>query len=936
MVFELLGPEMKKIINKRFTKPTLSQEVGIPPILSGNNVLLMAPTGTGKTEAVLIPIFDLWSKQRPPPISILYITPLRALNRDLYDRILWWSRQLDFSVSIRHGDTTPHERKLQIEHPDDLLVVTCEQLQAMLIGKRIARLLENVKYVIIDEVHELVDSKRGVQLTVALERLRELCGQFQLIALSATVGSPKEVAEFIFGQRPYKIISAQEQKKISAYVDCPFPKREDKILAEKLFIGDSVAARLRSIYNLMKSHTAVLTFTNTREASEVLSSRLRILDETFPHEVHHSSLSKETRIKAEKEFKEQKLKSIICTSSLQLGIDIGAIDLVIQYLSPREVTQFVQRLGRAGHSISKISKGTIIAADGDDVFEASVIARKALSNELERPRIHVKCLDVLAHQIIGLALSNYQISPKAIYKIITRAAPYKDLSWEEFDKVLKFLETIRLIWYEKDKVTRRRRAFEYYFGSMSTIPDCRTYKVIDITTNTPVGSLDEGFVAEHSDTGSSFIVKGRPWRVVSVDGPKIFVEPLGDIASAVPAWEGELIPVPFNVAQEVGALRKSIASMLKKNKKQPEILQKIKNRYPVSNQAAAHMTLLIKRQLEHPIPDNKTIVLEHFGEYTIMHTCLGSLVNETFARFISALLSAEQGRTIASKTDPYRIIFSSVLPEDIKNIFKKYKPSDIEPILKISLVRSSLFKHRFIQVAKRFGAISKSADFSKINVEKIIRAYENTPLIDETLREIFTEKFDIKKSEEIFSLIRRGKIKFVQSDKLSPLGELGLRYELHDIAKPDRPEAEIFRVFKKRLLNTKLRLVCVNCGKYDIVLRIKDMPDELRCPKCASKLLAAVSPFATETKHIVQKRLKGSKLSEEELKKLQKIRMSADVIVAYGKRGATVLAGRGIGPQTALRIMAKCFAFKDKEDRLYKEILAAERAFIETKKYWAT
>jgi ATP-dependent Lhr-like helicase len=932
MAFKSLTAEMQEIVKKRFDKPTLSQEAGIPPILAGKNVLLMAPTGTGKTETVLIPIFNNWARERPKPISILYITPLKALNRDLYERMLWWAKNLDFSVSVRHGDTTQRERRLQLEHPDDLLVVTCEQLEAMLVGARMIELLKNVKYVVVDEVHELVDSKRGVQLSVALERLRELCGNFQLVALSATVGSPKEVANFIFGGRPHELIEAAGQKELSVLVESPFPSAEDKLLAEKLFIGDSVAARLRLIYELMKSHNAVLTFTNTREAAETLSSRLHMLDRDLLHEVHHSSLSKEMRVKTEQDFKEQKIKSIICTSSLQLGIDIGAIDLVIQYLSPREVTQFVQRLGRAGHSITKTSKGVIIAGDGDDIFESAVIARKALVGELEHPSIHNNSLDVLAHQIIGLAMSTYEVPPKTVYEIIRRAAPYRGLKFEQFESVLKFLESIGLVWADKDRIARRRRAFEYYFGTMSTIPDNKTYRIIDTTANTPVGSLDEAFVAEHSESGSSFIVRGRPWRVVSVEDGKVYVEPLGDLTSAVPAWEGELIPVPYSVAQEVGSLRRTIAELLRKGKKQPDIVAHVKKRYPVSGQAAGHMISLLKRQLDYPVPDDKSVVFEQFGEYTVVHACFGSLVNETLARFISAMLTAEQGRTIACKTDPYRIIFRDVLPSDIKNIIEKYRSADIEPALTAALSNSSLFKHRFIRVAKRFGAIVKGADFSKINVERVIKAYENGPITDETLREIFTEKLDVTEAIKVFDQLRSKRIKFVDSPKLSPLGELGLKYELHDIAKPDRPEAEIMKVFGKRLLNTKLRLVCVNCGKYDIVLPVNDIPDEPRCSKCASKLLAAVSPFATETKGIVVKRLKGTELTSDELKKLMRIRHSADVMIVYGKRGAVALAGRGVGPQTAARILAKS---PKTEDELYKAILKAEKEFLRTHKFWA-
>ena len=927
MTFNTLSEQMQKTVGKRFNTPTAPQNLAIPPIVKGKNVLLMAPTGTGKTEAVLIPVFNRWIQEKPKPTSILYMTPLKSLNRDLLDRILWWSKELEFSVAVRHGDTTAHERKLQTEFPNDMLITTPEQMQAMLVGGKMRALLQNLKYLIIDEVHELVDSKRGVQLTLALERLREISPNFQIIALSATVGAPEDVAKFIFAEHPYEILSATAEKSVDLKVEYPEPTKDDKILAEKLFIGDTVAARLRTISELMNSHKATLMFTNTREASEILSSRLRDLDKNLKHDIHHSSLSKDVRIKTEQEFKDQKLKAIIATSSLQLGIDIGAIDLVIQYMSPREVTQFLQRLGRSGHSLSKVTKGIIIAGDGDDIFESSIIARKSLAKEFETPKLPTMSLDVLSHQIIGLSMSNYQIQPDEVYNIVKRAYPYKNLTKEYFDKILKFMESIHLIWTDKG-IARKRRGLEYYFNSMSTIPDNKTYRIIDMTTNSAVGSLDETFVAEHNQAGSSFIVKGRPWRVVSVEKDKVYVEATSGLESAVPAWEGELIPVPFEVSQEVGKLRKEIADGLD-NK---SLIEKIKGEYPVSAGAAKCMIDLIKRQSKFIVPDNNTIVFENYGEYTVMHACLGSLVNETLARFISALLSAEQGRVIATKSDPYRIIFNSVKVEDIKTIFNKYKPEDIEPVLSASLPNSSLFKHRFIQIAKRFGAIRKDATFENVSMDRIIKTYSDSPLTDETLNEVFQQKLDVRKAEEVFKKIKNGEVKILESEKLSPLGELGLKYELHDIAKPNRPEGEILKLYRQRLLATKLRLVCVNCAKYDIVLPVEGIDKEPRCPKCTSKLIAAISPYMTEAKDIEQKRLKGKDLTKEEMKRLEQIKRSADMIIVYAKKGCIVLAGRGIGPQTCSRILARMHR---NDDELYKDMLNSEKAFIKNKKYWS-
>jgi ATP-dependent Lhr-like helicase len=226
----------------------------------------------------------------------------------------------------------------------------------------------------------------------------------------------------------------------------PLPSLEDKKIAEKVFSSQETASRLRTLMKSIKNSQSTIVFTNTREFAEVLASRIKTLDRKFPVEVHHSSLSKEVRINAEKEFKEGKLKSLIATSSLQLGIDIGSIEQVLQYMSPRQITQLVQRVGRSGHAIEKVSKGIVFTTDEDDIFESAVIAKKALANELEKIKFHENSLDVLAHQITGLLIEYGRMDVEKVFKIITRAFPYKKLSLSEFLEVCKQMEKLGLLW----------------------------------------------------------------------------------------------------------------------------------------------------------------------------------------------------------------------------------------------------------------------------------------------------------------------------------------------------------------------------------------------------------------------------------------------------------------------------------------------------------
>ena len=429
-VFDLLAkPVRSALAGLGFSTPTLPQTLAIPPILQGKNVLLIAPTGTGKTEAVLLPVFSRLIEQKSPEqksIQIIYITPLRALNRDMFKRLTYWAQQLGITVEVRHGDTEQKTRRLQAKKPPTMLVTTPETLQAILPGSQMRRHLKNVKVVIVDEVHDLAGSKRGAQLSIALERLQLVTGkEFQRIGLSATIGNPQEIAKYLAGtRRKIDIVQASMEKSYHYSVEYPSLIQADFELANKLEASPEIASRIRRILELVDSHNSTLIFVNSRTVAEVLGHKLQQLGRD-DIAVHHGSISKEERIAIEDSFKNGQLKAIICTSTLELGIDIGNVDLVIQYMSPRQVNSLIQRVGRSGHRLDKSSEGIIISVFPDDTLESLASIKNAKNNLIEPVPMHEGALDVLSHQIAGLLMDQQAITFDELARLLHRSYLYR-------------------------------------------------------------------------------------------------------------------------------------------------------------------------------------------------------------------------------------------------------------------------------------------------------------------------------------------------------------------------------------------------------------------------------------------------------------------------------------------------------------------------------
>ena len=926
-------------------EPSDIQKIAIPPILEGQNVLVIAPTGTGKTLASVLPIFNMFLERRSAGetkgISILYVTPLRALNRDIVRRLTDVGRELDIKVQVRHGDTTMSARSAQARAPPEMLVTTPETLQAILPGKRMREHLKGVMWVVIDEIHELATDKRGIQLALALERLDYLTGRrFQRIGLSATVGEEEKVGQFLVGtNRSVTVAKSGELRQVQIGIQYVAPNPEDTKDADRFGLPPTTIARSKRIGEIISDKRSTLVFTNTREQAEAVGSQLRALKPELPIRVHHGSLSREIREEVEKAFHDGSLKGVICTSSLELGMDIGRVDYIVQYMSPRMSTRLIQRIGRSGHTLRGLAQGTIIGAWADDLLEAAVLAANAKASKIERTAIHDNALDVLAHQIAGIALDLKRAKLADIYEIIQHCYSYRNFTGEQLHVFVKFLDSIRIIRLIDDVVSARfPRTFRYYYENLSVIPDVKRFDVFDFFRKRRIGTLDQGFVSRKCKGGTIFIIHGQTWKIISVNEEKLSVEvePTAPTLDAIPSWEGEIIPVSYETAQEVGRLRAQIASAID----QPEELRKLQQQLQLSEDALVKITDTVSAQLKHSqLPSDRRIIIEKFENCIIIHACFGSTVNDTLAMILASLLSSKYGVNVATQTDPYRIALIcpfKIEPETVAQEILKFTPEDVGNILVESLQNSDLFAWRHWHVARRFGVIERKADYKSNRARMLVRAMKQSPVNTETQREVLLEKFDLLTTQEaVAKIMDRGIAVDVVTEKTDTCSPFATpivdKIIPHDLLRPVVPSKSLTEIVRERLLSETVRLVCIFNGDWDAIRVVDQVGQKIRCPKCGSTLIAATYPRNDQLLKVVKKKKRNSKLTPEEDHVWRQACFSASLVQTKGREAVVVLSGRGVGPTTATRILRK--VHRTEED-LYLDILKAEREYARTRLFW--
>ena len=889
-----------------FSKLTEIQKQASPFILQKKDCLVIAPTGSGKTECAVIPIFSIMKKSKKQgKIKALYITPLRALNRDVFRRITNYAKQNELSIAIRHGDTTQKDRKKINENPPDILITTPETLVILLTQIKMLDALSDLEWIIIDEVHELLSSERGSQLSLSIERL-EFNSKYPLtkIGLSATVGNFEEAGKFVVGtKRKCEIIRDTSVRKYD--VEIKFVQGTISDVAEKII--DYVLE--------LELDSPVLLFTNTRGEAEFLASILKDKS-SIPIELHHGSLSKEVREETESSLRDGRRGIVVCTSSLELGLDIGSIELVIHYGSPRQVSKFVQRIGRSRHNRDASAKGLIITNNPDDEFEAQAILDRIQEGSIEEQKIHDGSLDVLAHHLVGFAMQSGEISVEQAFDLVTKAYPFRNLQIKDLVDVLDLLDSNYLIFFDRTKMTfwKKGRSFKYYFENLSTIPDILKFKVFDSVGKKIIGSLDQRFVGDFGDSGNIFVLKGSQWRILNVDEKSftVNVEPFRGGGITVPYWEGESIPIDYKTARKVGNFR-----------------SRVKNGSLILNNK------LIEKLNFDIIPDETNIVVESNRSQgsIVIHSCFGTKINSTISTLLSSFISSLLGSIVDSRSDGYRIVLTSRSRISEKLFIEVIKDDyDLHSIISASLTGTHNVNWRTWCVAKKFGIVGRGAIYERKSARFLYERYSKTALVREALRELFHDKYDLKNSENILKKIREDQIhiKWLEVDNFSKLAEPILDHTAKYYSSPANLDKGILDLVKARLQKTKHRLICARCGKWERLVETHEVKNILICPYCKGRQITATYHSDYDLPKIIRKKHEGKKLSADEKHKFDRAWKVSSLVENFGKTAITVMSGYGVGADTAARILRNMVD----EEHLFKQIYEAERQYVVTRGFW--
>ncbi|MGD9158581.1 MAG: DEAD/DEAH box helicase [Desulfobacteraceae bacterium] len=812
----IFHPLIVKWFKENIGNPTDIQKKAWPEIASGNNVLITAPTGSGKTlTAFLFAINQLVTNEwETGTTRVLYVSPLKALNNDIKRNLIQPLEELNslfesedegfprISVMTRSGDTTQSDRRKMVRHPPEILITTPESLNLLLSSQSGRTILTGIKTVILDEIHAVVGDRRGVHLITAVDRIVRLAGEFQRVALSATVRPLEKVAEFVGGfevrgepllpgyiPRRVSIIRSDDTKEYRVLISFP-PEAINRGPEESIW--DFLADECREV---VSGNRSTLIFTNSRRLCEKITYMVNQGDDHNVAYAHHGSLSREIRTEVEQKLKNGDLKAIVATSSLEMGIDIGALDEVVLLQSPHTISSAIQRIGRAGHRVGEASRCTLFPTHDHDFLQGAILAESVVSQDIESVE-PVKCpLDVLSQIIISMTgVETWDIDD--LYMWIRTSYPYRELSRAQFDLVLDMLagkysesrirELNPRISIDRidNRVRAKKGALLSVYMSGGTIPDRGYYKLRHKDSGAVIGELDEEYVWE-ARTGQLVTFGTGNWKIHKITHNDVFVVPSGSQIMDTPFWRSNELNRDFYFSEKIS----SFLEMANDRLDDSDFEEFLREHHFMDETSSGGLCDFMKRQKEYTntdLPHRHHILFEVVntgpagvpGSQLVIHTMWGGRLNRPYAMAINAAWMEKYGEYLEIYPGNDSIVFqlkNDIEPEEILSLVTT---STLDYYLKKQLEKSGFFGARFRECAGRALLITRNRMTermplwmtrlrSKKLLEKIIR-YEDFPILIETWRTCLNDEFDMENLKLVLGEIASGTIRWSAASTVRP------------------------------------------------------------------------------------------------------------------------------------------------------------------------
>ncbi len=810
-VRKILNPIVEEWFFSKFGDFSLTQLYGVKSIYDRKNILVSAPTGGTKTLTAFLSILnylvDLGLKNEiEDKIYAVYCSPLRALSNDVHFNLVQPLKEIkelaekkglkmqEIRIGLRTGDTSIAERVKMAKKAPHILVTTPESLAIILTTEKFVEKLSALEFIVVDEIHALTN-KRGAYLSLSMERLNDLSLIEPVrVGLSATISPLDEIARFLVGsERDCLIADVKLMKKIE--IDLEFP-------GANILEAESVESQ-KELYHLLdrliQENRTTLIFTNTRAATERI---IHHLQSQFSGKyigligAHHSSMSKEKRFEIEDKLRKGELRVVVSSTSLELGIDIGSIDLVVLLRSPKSVSRALQRTGRAGHKLHDNPRGRFIVLDRDDMVECGVLMKEMIENKIDSAEIPKNALDVLSQQIYGMAISKIW-NVNDMLGVIRKSYCYKDLSKEDFFSVVSYLagdyalehrNVYAKIWYDakEGKIGKKGKlARVIYMTNIGTIPNESHINVVISSGDKKgqvVGKIDESFL-ERMKRGDIFVLGGQKYQFLYSKGMKAFV--MADVSKnpTIPSWFSEMLPLNFEVACDIGKFRKFVNERIKDRK---DCVEFIRGYLYCKKDVAEEIYNYFMEQHEFSdIPDEKTIIVEKFKEekeYLLFHSLYGRRVNDALSRAYAYAAARLRQRDVEIGINDNGFFIAGEKLDEGK-IIPWVKSKDLRAILKEAIDKTDILKRRFrhcaarsLMILRNYKGREKSVGKQQVHSEFLysaIRKISNEfPILREARREVFEDLMDVKHAEDVLKWIENGKVKvkLVRVPIVSPFG----------------------------------------------------------------------------------------------------------------------------------------------------------------------